>query len=202
MYDIIKVSICGGMNVEELNFEFDYSILKTYEEKYFTEYWVQTDDPILSLKRAYDKVQYCHPNDQITWQEMISKTSVIAYKEFLLTKEKVDREKIRRELAQIAFSDLSDFLDEKGRPKLTGNTSSVKELTITPTEHGNKIAIKLYDKLTALRQLLDLIPEDRKQEIPIINDDIPETLNKEVISEGSKKDSAPPPSLLSGDADG
>lgn len=158
--------------METIKLEFDWELLKSFEEKYFAEYYIQTRDPVLSIKRAYDKVKYAHPDDQLTWQEMMDKPGVRAYIEFLETQERVDQRKIIRELANIAFSDLSDFIDERGKPKLSGNTSAVKKLIVVPTENGDKITIEMYDKLSALKSLAELIPKDKKTEIPQIIDDV------------------------------
>lgn len=74
----------------------------------------------------------------------------------------ITQERVLRELARLAFSQLNDFLewDEKGNVKLkpsgelTANEAAcISEISETVTEHGGTRRIKLYDKVTALTRL-------------------------------------------------
>ena len=66
--------------------------------------------------------------------------------------EKVTRERVIEELADIAFARFSDFYEwREGQPVLRGDLSGAAIATMEPGTHGVKL--KLYDKLKALELL-------------------------------------------------
>ena len=109
----------------------------------------------------------------------------------------ITAERVRQEIAKIAFSDIRNILTVDGGLKDTSEwddetasaIASIKSFDVTDRDSGEKMGtnreVKMYDKLAALRDLakmLGMFEQDNKQKQPEINLNAPTRI---VFTKGS-----------------
>lgn len=122
-------------------------------------------DPKRNATKAAERAGYTGKNPTVVSSQIMSdkkvKIVIAKYDEHECAEHGVIRLRIITELCLIAFSDLKDFMSwaDEGLKLINskdlpdGASRIVNEVSETMTMFGNSKKIKLYDKLTAMREL-------------------------------------------------
>jgi phage terminase small subunit len=178
--------------------------LSMREEKFALAYLV-TGNAALAARRAGIRTALSHGEGH----RLLTRPRVAAFIEAERTasieRTRIDVDRVRRELARIAFTDIADFMewDEEGNIALKASAAispddraAIAELKVKRDEQGVNARLKLHDKLRALDSLARLmglygkksfVTIDHEQERREANAILRERLMK-IVARGEKKE--------------
>lgn len=127
----------------------DDEMLTPKEARWLAEYMVTS-----SIKKASEAAGYKSPMNLLKREHVAN--ALGRRLEDIMTKKAITADRVIDELGKIAFANIDDFVDAdyviQEKPKRR-KMAAVQAVTITPTEDGDKVALKMYDKLGALNAL-------------------------------------------------
>jgi phage terminase small subunit len=134
--------------------------LRPRQKRFVEEYLVDLNATQAAIRAGYSKK---HAGDQ--GYDLLRRANVVAAVQLALAERSrrtaITADKVLVELARIAFADLRDCVDwddtgatlKESKELTTDTARAVAEVTVTRGKSGEKIRVKLHDKMAALTAL-------------------------------------------------